>query len=254
MRIRVLGSYGSRAPGYHTSSLLINGTLLLDAGTVAAALSLEEQVAIDDVLLTHAHLDHMVDLAFLVDNVLTLRSSPLRVWAPAPVLDTVHRHLFNNLVWPDFTRLPAGGSPALELIPLPDGSATEIAGLSVRWVQVNHTVYAAGYCLSRGATSVLFSGDTAATDSLWTMGRDCAGLKAAFVETSFPDRLEALAAASGHLTPSGLRGELLKFGRADVPIKIFHMKPQFLEEILGELDALGDTRLQVLQGGEEFLF
>lgn len=254
MRIRVLGSYGSRAPGYHTSSLLIDGTLLLDAGTVTAALSLEEQVAVKDVVLTHAHLDHMVDLAFLADNVLTLRSSPLRVWAPAPVLEAVHRHLFNNQVWPDFTRLPTVDSPALELIPLPEGRDAEIAGLRVRWVRVNHPVFTAGYCLSEESTSVLFSGDTAATDTLWSMGRGCAGLKAAFVETSFPDRLAKLAAASGHLTPAGLRGELLKFGRADVPVKIFHMKPQFLKEILTELDALGDERLQVLQGGEEFLF
>jgi hypothetical protein len=32
------------------------------------------------------------------------------------------------------------------------------------------------------------------------------------------------------------------------------MKPQFLQEILAELNSLGDDRLQVLEGGEKFLF
>lgn len=254
MKIRVLGSYGARLPGCRSSSLLINGSLLLDAGTVTASLSLEEQAAVDDVLLTHAHLDHMVDLAFLVDNVLTLRSSPLRVWAPEPVLEAVHRHLFNDVVWPDFARLPSPGAPALEMRPLTAGRETEIAGLRVRWATVNHPVYAAGYCLAEGDTTVLFSGDTGPTEELWRLARGCPDLGAVFVETSFPNRLAHLAEASGHLTPAMLQAELAKLGRSDVPVKIFHMKPQFLEEIVAELDALEDERLQVLRGGEELLF
>jgi ribonuclease BN (tRNA processing enzyme) len=254
MQIQVLGNYGSRAPGFNTSSLLIDGTLLLDAGTVTGALSIEEQVAIDDVLLTHAHLDHMMDLPFLVDNCFTLRSSPLRVWAPAPVLESVHRHLFNNSIWPDFTRIPGPDAPALELIPIEAGGKEEIAGLRVCWRRVNHPVFTAGYLLTGGGSSVLFSGDTGATDELWEMGRASPELKAVFVETSFPNRLSKLAAVSGHLTPAGLRDELIKFGRADVPVKIFHMKAQFLQEIVTELNSLGDDRLQVLEGGEKFLF
>jgi len=254
MQVQVLGSYGSRTPEFNTSSLLINKTLLLDAGTVTAALSLEEQAAVNDVLLTHAHLDHMVDLAFLVDNCLLRRSSPLRVWAPSPVLEAVHRHLFNNEVWPDFTRLPAPAAPALELIPLEAGSEIEIAGLRVCWRRVNHPVFTAGYRLTGGGSSVLFSGDTGATDDLWELGKTSPDLKAVFIEASFPNRLTDLAKASGHLTPAGLREELKKFDRAEMPVKIFHMKPQFLQEIMAELNALGDNRFQVLEGGEKFHF
>ncbi len=254
LKIRVLGSYGSRIPGHHTSSLLINDGLLLDAGTVTSALSLEQQLGIDDVLLTHAHLDHMVDLAFLADNVLTLRSSPVRVWAPQPVLDTVGRHLFNDEVWPDFTRLPSPEAPAIRLNPLLPDRETEIQGLKVRWVRTRHSVFSAGYCLSDGAAAVLFSGDTAATQELWQMGSGVPGLRAAFIETSFPNRLAELAKASGHLTPSGLKQELQKLDCGSMPIKILHMKPQFLDEIIQELNHLGDDRLQILRGGEEFLF
>ncbi len=252
MKIRVLGSYGSRLPGHHTSCLLLNGKLLLDAGTVTATLSLTEQLAIDDVLLTHAHLDHMVDLAFLADNVLTLRRSPLRIWAPAPVLDSLHRHLFNDEVWPDFTRLPTPQAPTLRLMPLPSAGETEVAGLRVRWARTNHPVCTAGYHLTDGRASLLHSGDTGATEAVWRLGSQGPPLQMVFVETSFPDRLAALAAASGHLTPALLRGELAKLDREDTPVKIFHIKPQFLDEVVAELNALDDGRLQILHGGEEF--
>ena len=49
-----------------------------------------------------------------------------------------------------------------------------------------------------------------------------------------------------------LAGELAKLGRPNLPVGIFHMKPQFLDELRAELAAPNDPRLQLLQGGEEF--
>jgi ribonuclease BN (tRNA processing enzyme) len=161
---------------------LLDGRVLLDAGTVTAALSLEEQLAIDHVLLTHAHLDHMVDLAFLADNVFTRRTSPLRIWAPAPVLAALHAHLFNDSVWPDFTRLPAA-APGVELCPLAAGSTACVGGVQVRWERTAHPVFAAGYCLTDGAAGLLYSGDTGVTEALWQLARACPQLQVAFIDT-----------------------------------------------------------------------
>ena len=254
MRVRVLGCYGSRFPGLLTSCLLVNESLLVDAGAVTSTLSLEQQLVIDDVLLSHAHLDHIVELAFLVDNLCFLRENPLRVWAPAPVLKSLRDHLFNNEIWPDFTRIPQNRPAILELKPLAPGVPCRIAGLEVRWARTTHPVFSAGYCLSTETAGLLYSGDTTVTEPLWQLGRDCRNLVAVFVETSLPNRLQRIARESGHLTPALLANELVKLGRSDVSINVFHMKPQFVEEIVADLEMLDHPHLQVLRGGEEFIF
>ncbi len=254
MKVDVLGSYGARLPGFSTTSFMIDGRLLIDAGTVTWTLSLEQQLAIDDILLTHAHLDHMVDLAFLADNVFGARKEPIRVWAPQQVLSGLREHLFNNEVWPDFTSLPGDGGASLVFEPLPESGSCEVAGFHLDWVRTNHPVCCAGYLLRSGESAVLFSGDTGRTEDVWTLGRDCRQLKAAFVEASFPNRQQELALASGHLTPELLDGELKKLNRDELAILVYHMKPQFLDEILAELAELDRGRLQALKGGESFTF
>ncbi len=252
MQLKVLGSSGSRAPGFHASSLLINQHLLLDAGTVSIALSLEEQARIDDVLLTHAHLDHMVDLAFLADNMLGMRQQPIRVWGPQSVLEMIREHLLNNRVWPDFTRIPDPQRPVLQYCPLPDQGPVEIAGLKISWAQTNHPVYTVGYLFETETSAFLYSGDTCDTEAIWKLGRECNKLRGAFIETSFPNRLETLAVKSGHMTPAILENQLVKLDRNDVPVYIFHMKQQYLAELYSELSQVPHPCLTVLQGGETY--
>ncbi len=252
MKIRVLGCFGSRVPGRSTSCLMVDERLLLDAGSISSTLYQPEQMAIDDILLTHAHIDHIIDLAFLADNVLSSRTSPVRIWAAEPVLDTVRKHLFNNVIWPDFSKIPTPEKPAIQLLPLPDGKQAEISGYQVRWEETTHTIYTTAYCLERDGKALFYSADTTTTEAIWKMTNRCENLKIAFIETSFPNRMENLAKISGHLTPAMLKVELEKFGDRDIPIKIFHMKPQFLDELRAELAAIGDDRLQVLDGGEVF--
>nr|NIS39966.1 3',5'-cyclic-nucleotide phosphodiesterase [Desulfuromonadales bacterium] len=254
MKVDVLGSYGARLPGFSTASFMIDDRLLIDAGTVTWTLPLEQQLAIDDILLTHAHLDHMVDLAFLADNVFGLRKEPIRVWAPGAVLSSLHEHLFNNKVWPDFSNLPGNGGASLAFCPLDESGACDVAGFQLEWARTNHPVCCAGYLLRSGTSAVLFSGDTGTTEDLWNLGRRCRDLKAAFVEASFPNSRHEMATASGHLTPALLAGELKKLNRDELTILVYHMKPQFLDEILAELAELDREGLQALKGGESFRF
>src|SRR5437762_10899953 len=68
MQFRVLGCSGGQVPGQQLSSYLINESLLIDAGSTTAVLNLKAQSKIKNALVTHAHLDHVMSLATLADN------------------------------------------------------------------------------------------------------------------------------------------------------------------------------------------
>ncbi|MDH5339363.1 MAG: MBL fold metallo-hydrolase, partial [Rubrivivax sp.] len=60
MQIRVLGCAGSIAAGCRTTSFLLGGDILVDAGTGVGDLTLEEMARIDHILVSHSHLDHVL--------------------------------------------------------------------------------------------------------------------------------------------------------------------------------------------------
>ncbi|HEU5321329.1 MAG TPA: 3',5'-cyclic-nucleotide phosphodiesterase, partial [Methylomirabilota bacterium] len=90
-----------------------------------------------------------------------------------------------------------------------------------------------------------FSGDTGPTEALWKAARGLRGLRAVVLECSFPDRLDDLARVAGHLTPRLVEREMDKLP-ADLPVWIFHVKPQFTEEIAAELARLA-PRVSLLE-------
>jgi ribonuclease BN (tRNA processing enzyme) len=82
VEIRILGCHGSQMPGYNTTSFLLNGNMLIDAGTITTLLTVEEQSNINYILVTHPHLDHVKDIMFLSDNVCYFQKDrPLMVYA-----------------------------------------------------------------------------------------------------------------------------------------------------------------------------
>jgi cAMP phosphodiesterase len=252
MRLRVLGCYGGEAPGCHQISLLVDSHLLLDAGSVTAVLSLDAQARIDHVLISHAHLDHVAALAFIVDNVVTMRRAPIEVWSTTGVIRQLKRHVFNGIIWPDFTKIPSG-LPILSLHGIRKGRPTRIGKYQVVAVGVNHTTDAAGYLISDGKASIIYGGDSGPTEDLWKVANTAERLRGIIVEASFPNRLQDLAKASGHFTPKTLRKELKKL-RVDVPVYAQHMKPQFITEIVAELAKLSDPPVTPLEQGKEYAF
>src|SRR4051812_4545818 len=100
MEVKVLGSQGGVTPHHRASSHLIDGKLLLDAGSVATALPIQEQAKIDHILISHPHLDHIKDLAFIMDNCFGMREVPFEICTNAPVEKAIREHLFNEAIWP----------------------------------------------------------------------------------------------------------------------------------------------------------
>jgi ribonuclease BN (tRNA processing enzyme) len=253
LAVRVLGPYGGSAPGYRLTTFLLNGETALDAGALTDTLPLAAQRRIRRVLLTHAHFDHIATLPFLAANLHGNLPSPIEIVAPAPVLDAVRRHIFNDTTWPDFTRLPSVARPTIRYRPLAEGRAARVGALTVTPFAVNHVVPAYGYVLSANASSVVFSGDTGPTERLWAAARRARNVKAVFLECSFSDQEKRLAAGSLHLTPRLVREELPKLPPR-VPVFLYHVKPLSLARIRRELAALAEPRLYLLDEEKSFRF
>jgi ribonuclease BN (tRNA processing enzyme) len=253
LAVRVLGPYGGSAPGYRLTTFLLNGESALDAGALTDTLPLAAQRRIRRVFLTHAHFDHIASLPFLAANLHGSLPSPLEILAPEPVLEAVRRHVFNDTTWPDFTRFPSIARPTIRYRPLTEGRAFTAGALSVTPYLVNHVVPTYGYLVSANGGAVVFSGDTGPTERLWVAARRIRQVKAIFLECSFSDREERLAADSLHLTPRLVSQELPKLPQR-VPVFLYHLKPFSLPRIRRELEALEEPRLHLLEEERSFRF
>ena len=254
MKLRVLGCSGGELPGHRTTCFLVDGRLAVDAGALTGSLSLEELIAVDDILITHSHLDHVKDVPLLADLLVGRRKRPVRVHASRECARTLRESVFNDELWPDFTRIPDAKRPVLEIVPFDPVKPFRVGKYRVAPIPVCHPVESVGYVLSDGRSSVAFSGDTGPTTRLWKRINAEKRLKAIFVELSFPSRLQGLADVSGHLTPSTLASELAKIERDGQPVLLYHLKPAFMAELEREIRDLRLHDVRILERGEEFKF
>ena len=252
MRLRVLGCHGGESPSHRPASFLVDDTLLLDAGAVTRSLGLGDQARIDFVFVSHSHIDHVRDLPLLCDNVAARRKKPVTLIASHATADALERHVFNGVLWPDFTRIPSPESPILAVRPVAAGEKLAAGGHEIELVAVDHTVDAHAVVVRGKAGTLAYTGDTGPTTALWKTLGDTPRLRAVICEVSFPDELQELALASKHLTPKLLAAELEKLPAASaVPILVAHVKPGHDEAIRAQLAALGDPRIRVLRLLEE---
>ena len=260
MKIRVLGCYGGQLLGFHLTSFLVNDTILLDAGSPTEILTLEEQGRVEHIFLSHTHLDHIKDIAFLADN----RS--LKRWSGTPDassivihslqqnLDTLSKHFLNNVVWPDFTRIPNKREGILKLQSFEPEQEVEVNGLKITPIMVEHPVPCTGFLLNQDGVQVIFSADTGHTDRIWEVANQQPNLRAIIIDCSFPNNCEELADISGHLTPKGMVEELNKLDRlGQIPIYLYHMKPEVLTEMAAEVEAENIPHLRMLTQVDELI-
>ena len=246
MKIRVLGAYGAEGLGQRPTSFLVNDRILIDAGTVGGALTMPEQTRIEHALITHSHLDHVAGLAFLAETLAFSEARrPLTVASLEPVVNALRAGVFNNLAWPDFAQIPLD-APVMKYRMLVEEAEQRVGEAWVTPVAVNHTVPTSGFIFHDGTTGFIFSGDTGPTEALWKAARGLRGLRAAFVECAFPNRMAKLAEVARHMTPALIRRELDKLPPG-IPIWIYHVKPQFYDEIADELSRVDAGRITILE-------
>ncbi len=251
MQIHVLGCSGSIAAGCRTTAFLLDDDVLIDAGTGVGDLSLAELTRIDHVLLSHSHLDHVLGVPLLADSVMRGRSPdrpPICVHGLPATLDALRAHVFNGVIWPDFTRLPSPQQPILVLRPCEIGQVLDLAGRRIEVLPALHTVPAVGFAVLGEQGAWVFTGDTAPNPALW---QRLQALKVSnlVIETAFRDDEARLADLSRHLHPAALGSELQCLAQ-DAEVHITHVKPGELDAVMRQIAALDKRhRVQALVAG-----
>ena len=254
MNLRVLGCHGGASVRHRTTSFVVDERLGIDAGALAAGLTLEEQIAIDAVLLSHSHMDHVADLGTLADLSQQAGTTVVVAGIP-PTVEALRTHFFNDVLWPDFTRIPSAEAPAVELRVLAEEEPARFGHLEALPIPVHHSVPSCGYLITSDEGGCLaYSGDTGPTERFWEVTRARTDLRAVITEVSYPDRQHDLAAISGHLTPALLVQQLGQLNRTDVPILLYGMKPFFEEEIVAELEGVEGFDVRILAAGDRMRF
>jgi ribonuclease BN (tRNA processing enzyme) len=243
---------GHASPEQRLSCFVVDGRVAIDAGSIAIGLEDSERGSVRDVILTHPHMDHVATLPIFVDDLFGVLKEPIRVHATGEVCEMVARDIFNGTVYPRFQDFDNGRTRVMEFRPFRAGEEFRVAHLKVKAVPVNHIVPTVGLVVTDGDKTVAFSGDTAETDEFWHLINGEPRLDALFIESSFPNFLSKLAAASGHLTPAALGEELRKLKHTDLDILAMHLKPSFRTQLIEELAALGLPRLSAMEPGREY--
>ncbi|MDF1881456.1 MBL fold metallo-hydrolase [Sulfurimonas sp. MAG313] len=235
-KITILGAYGTKGSHQETSSFLINETHVIDAGNLLRSLD-EDAAHIDTIWLTHSHLDHIVDIAYILDSYFTLRSKPLKLMGLPETLEAIQKHFLNDYVWPDFSKIPLSNADAMTVV----YEAVELGKkyqldetTSIEAMKTVHTVPSCGYIIRKNKTAVLITADTYKNPLLCETLKKYPEITALVLECSFPSSMKDLALESLHLTPSLAEEEISCIHR---PIKLYfnHLKPVFIQQIKKEI-------------------
>ena len=148
MKFRVLGcSGGIGGRESRTTAFLVDDDILIDGGTGVGELEYDELLRINHIFVTHAHLDHIAFIPFLIDTVGDVRRSPVTVYATVETLRILRSHIFNWLVWPDFSAIPDRHHPFMRFEVLKLGEHATLDGRRISVLPAFHTVPAVAYAL-----------------------------------------------------------------------------------------------------------
>jgi len=252
MNIRVLGCSGAIAAGCRTTAFALDDDVLIDAGTGVGDLTLDELTRIEHILVSHSHLDHVLAIGLLADTVMRQRAGkpPIRVHALPATLEALRTHVFNGVIWPDFTRLPNAEQPVLAFVPFAVGDRIDVGGgRLVEVLSASHTVPAVGFAVEGSGGHWVYTGDTGPNPELWMRLRGM-NVKHLVIETAFSDEERHLARISRHLSPAVLGQELRQL-EGSVDVHITHIKPGELDAVMTQIGALGSRhRVRALAAGD----
>jgi len=255
--ITILGAYGVQSEKGGSSSFLINERNTIDAGNILKPLK-EKSVDIDTIWLTHSHLDHIIDIAYIIDNYFEKRSKTLKIRGLQPTLKILKKHFFNHSIWPDFSQIPLNNSKEMTIAYEPielDREYSIDQGTSIKAFATDHTVPSCGYIISKNNSALLISADTYDLSTVVDAVNNNPHIQTIVIECSFPSEKTQLAKVSKHLTPALLFERLQPLEGRGIKLYVNHIKPTYEKIITSEIKNMQRSwETTILKDGDSIYF
>ena len=176
--VTFLGTGAAVSPTAYNVSVLVDRTLLLDAGPPLCVHLPRVGVRIDEpraVLLTHFHADHTFGLAALIlgRSLLAEEGPPLEVYGPVGTTRYVTQLL--DFAWGEHMRDLAWTKLRLSVHELRPGDRFSPAGVAGVAYEMRHTTRFSclGYVIAADGVRLGYTGDAEVSDGLLALLRDC---------------------------------------------------------------------------------
>ncbi|QEG41365.1 MBL fold metallo-hydrolase [Roseimaritima ulvae] len=191
MQLHCLGTSGYHPNEQrHTTCYAVPAAgLVLDAGTGMFRLAPLLQTDRLDILLSHAHLDHVVGLTFLLSVLHQRPVETVRVWGQRSKLQAIREHLFHESLFP--VQLD------VEWIALEDRVPELLGNGRVRWFPLQHPGGSVGYRIDWPDHSLAYVSDTTG-DPIADYVSVIRGVDLLLHECNFRDKQVAWAEKTGH--------------------------------------------------------
>jgi len=252
MRVKILGWSGGIGGHLRTTCFQIDDDILIDAGTGLGEMPLNEMSGVRHIFLTHSHMDHITGLPLLADSMFGVNEEPIIIHAQEKTIKALKAHIFNWIIWPDFSELPSKEKPCLKFEVMQPGDKVTIRERTFEMITVNHTVPGVGYCVENTRGIVAFSGDTTTNDTLWAALNAYKHIDILFIEAAFSNKEIEISKIAKHYCPS-LLGEDIKKLNHSPEVWLTHFKPGEEELTFNEcLDAIPHLNVHRLTGDEIF--
>jgi len=237
--IKILGAFGSKSDDLNSTCIQLTEKVLIDAGNIVSSLGVNS-AKVEHILISHSHLDHLLDIPFLIDVFYEKRKKPLIIYGIKQTIQDIKKYILNERIWPDFSEINLLHSDEKSIIfkEFDYGDILEFEGVTVKVIPNNHTSSSCAFVITKEEDSLLFSSDTYICDSLWDEINNNKKIKTLIIDVSFPSKLKTIAKNSKHLTPELLKEELKKLKRTDVVVHVNHLKPLYISQIKQELFEL----------------
>jgi len=237
MKVKILGAHNCETLEFRHTCFSVDDILAVDAGSITASLSMEEQKKLAAVLLSHQHYDHIRDIVAIGTNLFHAGMST-DIFTIQQVSDILNDHFFTSGIYRNLAAVPEH-NPSLRINVIAPGVPFQAGQYRIIPIPVNHSAYTTGFSITdNDGCEIFYTADTGpGLSECWKKTAP----KLLIIEVTEPNRSTEILRKARHLTPELLEKELISFQRIKgyIPdIVTVHMSPEMEKDIVKELIAV----------------